>query len=287
MKNYNLKKSILISGIKGFLASNLANLLKEEYQIYGIGRKEETIDTIKIFSSTKINQIEVIPDFIILCHAAVASGSVSPSSEELISVNVNLTQEITTKFPNSKIIYISTASIYSLSSEIISEESAANPQSEYAKTKLLAEEIVLKTNNAVVFRLSSLYGIGMKENTIIPNYINQALSKKSIQVWGNGTRKQNYIFVGDACQYIKYAIQKFDSIKNKVLLSVDNNEIANIELAEIIAKKTNAKIEFINDDASKSFIYNNSWTCSLLNWQPKTNFEAEIHKYITWKKEQF
>ncbi len=282
-----MKQTVLITGIKGFLARNLANLLREDFSVFGIGKVSEIYNDISVFSSSNIEEIKLNPDFIILCHAAVASGSSSPSNEELLAVNVNLTKKIIDKFPTSKIIYISTASIFDSNSNIITEGSLDNPQNEYSKSKYQAEKIVLKTQNAVVFRLSSLYGIGMKENTIIPNYINQALGKKTIEVWGKGLRKQNYIFVTDACKYIECAIQNFDSIKNKVILSVDKKEISNIELAQIIAQVTNSKIYYVNDDFSKSLHYDNSLTCSLLKWQPKTDFVAEIHNYIQWKKEQF
>jgi UDP-glucose 4-epimerase len=282
-----LKKIILITGINGFLARNLVNLLNKNFSIFGLGKSAEFINNVEVFSSSKIDNIKISPDFIIICHAAVASGTYSPTNDELQEVNVNLTQKIINQFPNSKIVYVSTASIYDSNSKIIKEISTDNPLNEYAKSKLEAENIVFKTNNSVILRMSSIYGIGMKENTIIPNYINQALQRGVIEVWGNGQRKQNYLFVNDACKYIKYSIQKFDSIKNKVLLSVDVNEFSNIELAQIIAQATNSKINYVNDDFSKSLHYDNSLTCSLLNWEPKTNFEAEINNYIKWKKKQF
>lgn len=282
-----MKQTILISGIKGFLARNLTNLLKKNFSVFGIGKSSEIFNDVEVFSSSNIEEIKLNPDYIILCHAAVASGTSSPSKDELYAVNINLTKIIIDKFPTSKIIYISTASIYDSNTNTIIEKSLDNPQNEYSKSKHEAEKIVLKTQNAVIFRLSSLYGIGMKENTIIPNYINQALGRKIIEVWGDGLRKQNYIFIDDACQSIKCAIQRFDSIKNKVFLSVDIKEISNIELAQIIANATNSKINYVNDDFSKSLHYDNSLTCSLLNWKPRTDFVAEIHNYIKWKKEQF
>ncbi len=282
-----MKQTVLISGIKGFLGRNLVNSFKDDYSVFGIGKSAEIFNDIEIFSSTNVQYIKLNPDFIILCHAAVASGNTSPSYEELNEVNVHLTNKIIETFPASKFIYISTASIYDSNTIIINEKSLDNPQNEYSKSKLVAEKNILKTQNAVIFRLSSLYGIGMKENTIIPNYVDQALSKKSIEVWGKGSRKQNYIFVNDACHYIKNAIQRFEFIKNSVLLCIDKKEISNSELAQIIAQATNSKIKYVNDDFSKSLHYDNSLTCSLLNWEPKTDFAFEIHNYIKWKKEQF
>lgn len=282
-----MKQTVLISGIKGFLASNLATLLKDDYEVYGIGQTSEIFNGIEVFASKEINNINIEPDYLVLCHAAVASGNFSPSKEELFEVNVNVTKSIFERFAKAKVIYISTASIYDANTNVIEEKSPDNPQNDYAKSKLFAEKLVLKSKNAVVFRMSSLYGIGMKENTIIPNYINQALQNNSIEVWGTGERNQNYIFVEDACRYIKNAIEKFDALKNNVLLCVDKKEVTNLELAQIIAQNTNSNISFVNEDFSKSLHYNNSLTCKLLNWEPKSNFEAEIQNYITWKKEQF
>lgn len=282
-----MKGKIIISGAKGFLGSNLVKLLKEDYAVFGIGRDNETIEGMKIFSSSQVGKIKVIPDFLILCHAAVSSGNMSPSSKDLFDSNVFLTQQLLEKFSSAKIIYISSASVYDADIDIISENSPVNPQSQYAVSKLWAEKLVLKSKNAAVFRLSSLYGIGMKENTIIPNYTNQAITNNAIKVWGNGMRMQNYISIQDACNYIKYGIQEFDSIRNRILLMVDQTEHSNNQLAEIIAQSTNAKIEHVNEDFSKSSFYSNDLTCSLLGWGPKSDFAFEIHKYVKWKKEQF
>jgi nucleoside-diphosphate-sugar epimerase len=279
--------TILISGIKGFLARNLADLLKQDYVIYGIGKQEELIEGIKIFSSDDIKNININPDFVILCHAAVASGNYTPSEDALNDVNVVLTKSIVNKFQNAHFIYISTVSVYDASISLIQENSAIKPETAYAKSKWMAENIVHELKNASIFRLSSLFGIGMKENTIIPNYVNQAIKDNLIEVWGNGNRLQNFLFVEDACKFIQLAIQNFELVKNKILLAVGSTEYSNLELAKIISKYTNAEIKFVKEDLSKSFIYNNNYTCNLLQWKPVNGFEMQIQKYIQWRKEQY
>ncbi|MBL7886982.1 MAG: NAD(P)-dependent oxidoreductase [Flavobacterium sp.] len=282
-----MKKTILISGIKGFLASNLLNLLKEKYTLYGIGKQEENWNGITVFSSEKINQIDIVPDYLILCHASISSGQDNASIDALFHVNVEITKQLVEKFTSSAIIYISSASIYDVNSTIITEEAPVQPQSDYAISKLWAEKIVLKTNQSVVIRLSSVYGIGMKENTIIPNYINQALNNGEIQVWGNGERLQNYIHVDDVALCIALTIENFETVIGKILLAVNTTEYSNVYLAEIIADATNARVVFVNEDHSKSLRYDNNETRKLLNWSSKTNFSEAIYTYIKWKKEQF
>ena len=127
----------------------------------------------------------------------------------------------------------------------------------------------------------------MSDNTIIPNYINQALSNNVIEVWGEGKRKQNYTHVDDVCRYIIKSIEAFELVKGKVLLAVDTEEYSNIALAKIISEETNSEIEYKNEDNAISLIYNNEETRRLLNWNPISDFKQEIKNYIKWKQKQF
>lgn len=282
------KKTILITGIKGFLGSNIANLLKDEYDVYGIGKIEEENNGIKTYSSLNINEIPINPDFLIICHAAVSSGAINLSNDLLFQANVDLTQQICNKFSRVKIIYISTASIYKNDgSTPISENSEINPQSDYAISKLWAENIILKNSNSLIVRLASLYGNGMRENTIIPNYVNQALKNELIEVWGKGERLQNYIHVNDTSAMIKTIIEKYEAIKIKILLCVSNKEYSNDNLAQIIASKTSSTINYINTDNSKSVYYDNSLTRKELGWNGEIDLKNGIENYIEWKQKQF
>lgn len=281
-----MKKTIIITGIKGFLGSRLKDLLKNDFNIYGIEREDDIDGEIKIFASTKIDEIDINPDFIIMCHAAVSSGQTNVETDLLYQVNVKLTGKMLAKFSNTKTIYISSASIYNVTNKYITETTINSPNNEYAISKYWAEKLVLNTKNGVIVRLSSLYGINMKENTIIPNYINQALNNGVIEVWGEGKREQNYIFIDDVCYLIKSVFEKFNKAKNKTLLSVSNKEYSNLELAKIIATETKAKIKFINQDFSASLNYNNLETRTILNWSTVSNFKEEIIKYIKWKQKQ-
>jgi nucleoside-diphosphate-sugar epimerase len=282
-----MKKKIIISGICGFLGNRLKELLTEEFQVLGIDIKESINGNIKVFSSTDLADITTQPDYIVLCHAAVSSGTHSESIDLLFSVNVKLTEEIINKFPNAKIIYISTASIYRTNGHSVEEDTIDDPINNYSMSKYWAEKLVSKSRRASIIRISSLFGINMKENTIIPNYVNQALNNNKIDVWGGGKRIQNYIHVDDVCLLIKKIIYNHEKIDGKILLAVSNKEYSNLELAKLIAEFTKAKIEFVNKDESLSVKYNNKKTRNLMSWSETKDFSSEIKKYILWKQEQY
>lgn len=277
---------ILITGIAGFLGRNLAKTLSQ-HELYGLDIQKEVLDGVKVFGSDNIEDIEINFDVVIICHAAVASGTTVLSNKILFDVNVSLTEKIVNKFNDAFIVYISTASIYDINLDIVYEKSIINPQSQYAISKYWGEKVVLNNKKSTIIRLSSLYGIGMKENTLIPNYINQALEKNTIQVWGNGDRLQNYIHVSDVTNSISLLIENQQKFYGEFLLGVSKREHSNLEIAKLISKKTNAKIQFINNDNSKSFRYNNDYTTDLLDWKPKITIEERLHNYIEWKQRKY
>ncbi|MDI6049225.1 NAD(P)-dependent oxidoreductase [Flavobacterium sp. XS2P24] len=274
---------ILITGIKGFLGINLIESL-DKHEVFGLGTQGETIGEIQVFNSNDLDKFEQDFDLVIICHAAVESGTTTLSNENLFNVNVSLTERIIYKFKNAFIIYISTTSVYDFNFDSITETSNINPQSNYSLSKLWGEKIVSINKKTVILRLSSMYGIGMKENTLIPNYVNQALNSGIIEVWGKGDRLQNYVHVDDVVQYIDLIIQNKENLYGKILLGVSKKQYSNLEIAHIILNYTKGKIKFVNEDNSKSFCYNNNYTRNLLNWESQEEIEDRLKKYIEWKK---
>lgn len=275
---------VLITGIYGFLGTHLANNLVENYTVFGLYNTEKDIvfkENVICFN--KLESIDIIPDVIIMCHAAVSSGTNNIDKETLIETNVNFTKKVVEKYPTTKTIYTSSVSIFGMQKQIVNEQAIHNPDTDYAFSKLLGEKEVNRNSDSVVIRFSSLYGNGMKDNTLIPSYCNQALENKSIHVWGNGSRFQNYIHVNDAVRLIEKTID-YKSRINFPVLGVSSKEYSNDEVARIISKLTNSEISYINKDDSPSFYYNNEMTQKTLDWQSEIELENGLKQYLEWKK---
>lgn len=276
---------IAVTGVSGFLGSNVVEFFSKNHDVIRISNSIPAEYSASVYNFSDLQDISPMPEVIIHCHAAVSSGTNEVDYQTLFDGNVTATHKIVNQFPLAKHIYISTCSIYDPASSIKIETSNILPATEYAISKLWAENIVLQSNNSIIIRLSSLYGIGMKENTILPNYINQALENNKIKVWGKGTRKQNYIHVTDVVHLIDKIIQK-NIWDKKIYLGVGNKEYSNIELAKMISDITNAEIVFVNDDKSSSNQFDNSHTRNELNWMPLADISSEIKKIIEWKQKQ-
>lgn len=278
--------TILITGIYGFLGSRLAERLAEKYRVIGM-YNENTKPLERIIIAYKdMEQIDIVPDVIVMCHAAISSGNHEEKTDMLFKANAAYTEKVINKFPSSKLIYISSVSVFEHDGNIITENTADAPQTPYAQSKLAGENLVMKNTNNYVVRLSSIYGKGMKENTLIPNYCNQALQHKSISIWGNGGRYQNYIYIEDAISLIERMIECNERI-DFPLLGVDSKEYPNSEVATIIADLTGAEITYSGEDNSLSVHYNNELTQKILNWSTATSLADGLKEYIEWKEKQY
>lgn len=281
---------ILITGVSGFLGSHLASYLSKKHYIIGIkgqsGSVFEGENKIKTYTSLELESIKVKPDLIIMCHAAISSGNIELDSEILLNGNILFTKRIINLFPSIKTIYVSSVSVFQKTEAEITETSITEPPSDYGKSKLLAEKSILMNENSTIVRFSSLYGERMKENTLIPIYVNQALQNKCVKVWGDGKRMQNYLHISDAVRLIGLVIKK-NKYNRSILLATNTKEHYNNEIAYIVSQKTNARIEYSGQDKSPSMNYNNSFTQQLLQWTPSVTIKNGINSYITWKKRQF
>lgn len=275
---------IAITGISGFLGKHLAVFFSNENEVFGISTSGFQMEGIAVYDFDQLAHINN-PELIIHCHAAVASGQTVVSQQELIDGNILATAHIIKQFPSAAHLYVSSVGVYGNSPEICNEQSSELPVTAYAASKYEAEKKVLKIPKSAIVRLTSLYGPQMKENTLIPNYVNQAIQNGKIEVWGTGERKQNYFHISDAIRLID-AIVKNKAWDRQIFLGCSDKEFSNLEIATIISDETAAEIVFRNQDDSLSVQYDNSFTQKSLNWQPQMAIDEGIKQYVSWKKRQ-
>ena len=271
MTEYNKGILTLITGSSGFLGSKLHHQ-----------KSSSGINDLRLFDK----DTPTLPseNFSNVFHLAALVNYNIQESKALFENNVLFTESICKKYPDSKIVLSSTVSVYPISKIELTELSQVGTTKPYALSKLWAEQIVKTQNKYSIIRFSSLYGENMKETTLIPIYVNQALKDGIIEVWGDGSRRQNYIHVDDACNLLEAAMK---NKTNGLYLGVGEKEWSNLEIAEIIGGEIGAKIKFVGEDQSPSFKYNNEITRSNLDWMSKTNLEIGIKQYIKWKRKSY
>lgn len=281
-------KKIAIIGANSILAQAIYNKLSinnDVLQVYNT-----RIDRIK-----NQNNIELISDFlskkekfhtIYFLSSVIDFNESKESIQNIFETNVTLLAQISENFPESKIIHASSVSVYKNSQNEITENSELNPQSSYSISKIWAEKI---TNNhlggGINIRISSLFGENMNPTTFLPKVIKSAITTKEIVIFGDGSRKQNYISETEAAEYFCAAL---DYKENGTFLAVNSKSYSNLEVAQLIQQKVKGTtLKFTGIDESPSFIYNNNQTKTELKITEEYSFSNSLSTLIEWTQKQF
>ena len=161
----------------------------------------------------------------------------------------------------------------------VSENSPLNNPNTYGMSKLVGEFIAKFHPHSSITRFSSLYGIGMNETTFLPKIIHSALHKKKITLWGDGSRKQDYLHVADAAELC--ILTGLTGKKGKVYLGANGQSYSNLEVAHIVQKCVpGCRIEYSGENYAHSSHYNNKWTMKELNFVPKISLDEGIKEMV-------
>ncbi len=178
--------SILITGVAGLLGSNLAYLLRHRHTICGVDRNDVHIagtHTVKdsvlnvALLSEMIDRYRV--DTLIHCAAIVNVDACEIHPDYAEIVNVIMTENIAwlCQEKHVKMIYISSDAVYSGEKEGLNrEDDIPAPISIYGKTKLAAEEMVLKHPGTLALR-TNMYGFNYREKLSFGEWLLKSLAE--------------------------------------------------------------------------------------------------------------
>lgn len=189
---------------------------------------------------------KVLPKFTHLVLLAAIVGDAACQIKPVLTVTVNQNSaEWLAKNFKGRIIFTSTCSVYGRHDGLLTELSPVNPLSLYAETKLHAEQF-LKTNNALIFRIGTAFGLSDTYSRLrmdlVLNYMTaSAVSKGKLTVYG-GNQWRPLIHVKDIAATIANNLEK--STRGIYNLASTNIQIKN--LAETVAKITNCDIEYLS-----------------------------------------
>lgn len=164
------------------------------------------------------------------------------------------------------------------------------PRSCYDEAKRFAESITytyIHKNgvDARIIRIFNTYGPRMQkeDGRVISNFINQALTKNPITVYGNGSQTRSFCYVDDLVLGIIGAMEK-DGLSGEVINLGNPEEYKVIEIAKIVKDltKSSSRIVFKSlpqDDPTRRRP-DISKAQKLLSWTPKTKLKDGLIKTI-------
>ena len=202
---------------------------------------------------------------------------------------------------NARYILASTSEIYGDPQEHPQSESywghvdPIGQRSVYDEAKRFAEALTMayhryhKINTGIV-RIFNTYGPRMRldDGRVIPNFVQQALRKESLTIYGNGSQTRSFCYVDDLVEGI---IKLLLSDEHQPFNIGNPNEITILKLAEIINSKLSnqAKLLFLkgkvagNDPARRK--PDISRVKNVLNWKPDISLNEGLDKTIPYFKD--
>jgi len=228
--------SLFITGVSGFVGSNLINFFSSIYEIvsYEKGALVQVDQDVVIHLAGKAHDVKNIS-----------------SSNEYYEVNSELTKVVFDAFLASKAkVFITLSSVKAIADEVdgvLSEEAIPNPITHYGKSKLLAEQYILskeipEDKRVYILRPCMIHGPGNKGNlNLLFNIVSQGLP------WPLGAfeNKRSFCSIDNLMFIIKELLERED-ILSGVYNVADDEPISTNSVISLIAKSINKKDKILN-----------------------------------------
>jgi dTDP-glucose 4,6-dehydratase len=160
------------------------------------------------------------------------------------------------------------------------EDDAIVPNSPYSASKASAELLVRAYNktfglDTIITRASNNYGPHQHNEKLIPRFINNLLSGKTVPLYGNGKNVRDWIHVADHVHGIDAAFHKGHA--GEIYNLGGGNEIENIDITKkliALAGRDESAIEYVTDRLGHDARYalDSGKALHELGWKPARNF---------------
>ena len=250
-------KKILVTGGAGYIGSKLVTkLINLNYQVTVVdilkysssslnhlfGNKNFVLIKADVTNEKLMKKLIKKNEFIIPLAALVGAPLCEKNKKEAIKVNLESIKHLMKNIDKkNKVIYLTTNSGYGFGekNKYCDEKSPLKPISLYGKTKVDAENTVMKKKNAIGFRLATVFGYSyrMRTDLLVNNFVFKSIKDKKLTIYEPHFRR-NYIHVDDVVDGIVYSINNFNYLKSNVYnLGLSSANLTKFMLANKIKKQ--------------------------------------------------
>ena len=289
--NYGKANEILENSSKDEKIENLKRIVNSENFVleYTDIRDMEKMD--KIFSEYKIDLV-----FNSAAMAGVRPSLLDPLLYEEVNIKgyMNLL-ELCKKYGIKKFIQASSSSVYGNNKNVPFKETdivdfAISP---YAATKKSGEVLghvyhKLYDIDMIQLRFFTVYGPKQRPDLAIHKFTKMILEEKSIPFYGDGNTKRDYTYIDDIVDGILKSIDYLFKNKNVYeIFNLGESHVVSLkEMLETIEKVLGKKAVLDKHpmqpgDVEKTYA-DISKAKEILGYNPKTNFEDGIKKFVDW-----
>ena len=242
---------ILITGVHGFVGSNLVNALSDKHTIYGLDIiAPEKEGVVKTFSWEDLDS-ERVPEVDAIIHLAGKAHETKDQSEaqEYFKVNTELTKKVYDYFLQSKakkFIFFSSVKVAAdqVEGEFVDESANPKPKGPYGESKMAAEAVIMKNEelrvkngqSVYILRPCMIHGPGNKGNL---NLLYNMVSKGIPWPLGAFENRRTFLSIDNLCFIIQGLLEK--DVESGIYHVNDDDAVSTNELIEIICEALGKK----------------------------------------------
>ena len=308
---------VLVTGAAGFIGSHAAERFqKEGMQVTGIDNFSDYYDVALKCENAEVlqklgvetlkmdlremkhyGQLSLDYDFIVhfAAHPGISAGS---TFKDYYSNNITGTENILNfakGVTNLKhFFFISTSSVYGLEATF-PETAIPNPGSDYGRTKLEGEKLLLKEHNAgrlnsTILRLFSVYGPRERPDKLYSKLISCGLNNEVFEIFeGSEKHTRSFTYVGDIVEGIFQAVSRHQNLNGEIINLGANEEYTTLEgirlVEELLGKNIPLKVVAARKGDQLGTSANIEKARRLLGYDPGTSLREGLIKQVEWFKQ--
>lgn len=246
---------ILITGIHGFVGSNLVNALKKEHTLYGVDIVAPVKEGVEKTFSWKDVDDNAIPPMDAIIHLAGKAHDTKnrAAAQVYFDVNTGLTQKIYDYFLKSeakRFIFFSSvkAAADKVPGDVLTEEVVPVPKGPYGESKIKAEEYILKnealrmkneesaSKRVFILRPCMIHGPGNKGNL---NLLYGVVSKGIPWPLGAFENRRTFTSIDNLCFVVEGLLTK--DVQSGIYHMADDEALSTNELIEVMCEAMGKK----------------------------------------------
>ena len=308
---------VLVTGGAGFVGSHLVDsLLDQGHQVtaldnfdpfYARVRKEQNIALHRTSPRYALVEADIcdlaqlracIPrDVDVIAHLAAKAG-VRPSIEQPLEyqdVNVRGTHhllEVARERGIGQFVFASSSSVYGVNPRVPwrEDDSVLAPISPYASTKVSAELLGHVYSHLfgirfIALRLFTVYGPRQRPDLAIHKFASLMLEGQPIPLFGDGSTRRDYTYVGDVVAGIRAALDYRESMFEVINIG-NNRTVTLLEMVDSLARSLGVEARLTHRPEQAGDVPQTwadvSKARRLLGFVPGTSFQEGVGRFADW-----
>lgn len=176
------------------------------------------------------------------------------------------------------------------------EEDSLRPQVPQAAAKAGADVLTFSFYKAynlpiVILRPCNIYGPFQSKDKLLPLLIGNALTGKTLPIYGNGKHSRDFLYAKDFCEALDLSLHHPDAVGQTFNVSggFEHTILETTELVLTILGKSKDLIEFIEDSPphTRRRALDSSKIKEVLGWSATVDFSKGLSETCKWYQEKF